>query len=124
MKKNREGYEQLGVQAAELITAVMSALKQREQDEALVRAMQVYVGNLRKCAGNTLDACAALILERPACFRRLRSPSRSGCPLLTVTLEANVTVLIHGCATRRQMRSAGTKIRMSWRSCVGSSRML
>jgi hypothetical protein len=49
MKENREGYEQLGVQAAELIAAVTSALKQHEQDEMLVRAMQPNVEKLQRC---------------------------------------------------------------------------
>jgi hypothetical protein len=50
MKENREGYEQLGVQAAELIAAVTSALKQHEQDDMLVRAMQPNVEKLQKYA--------------------------------------------------------------------------
>jgi hypothetical protein len=50
LKENREGYEQLGVQAAELIAAVASALKQHEQDEPLVRAMQPNVEKLQKYA--------------------------------------------------------------------------
>jgi hypothetical protein len=50
MKENREGYEQLGVQAAELIAAVTSALKQHEQDEMLVRAMQPNVEKLQRYA--------------------------------------------------------------------------
>jgi hypothetical protein len=49
LKDNREGYEQLGVQAAELIAAVTSALKQHEQDETLVRAMQPNVEKLQRC---------------------------------------------------------------------------
>jgi hypothetical protein len=50
MNENREGYEQLGVQAAELIAAVTSALKQHEQDQALVRTMQVNIEDLQKYA--------------------------------------------------------------------------
>jgi hypothetical protein len=41
IKENSEGYEQLGVQVADLITAVASVLQQSKQDAALERAVLI-----------------------------------------------------------------------------------
>jgi hypothetical protein len=48
MKESREGYEQLGVQVAGLLTAVASVLQQSKQDEALDQVMQSNVKGLLK----------------------------------------------------------------------------
>jgi hypothetical protein len=61
IKENSEGYEQLGVQVADLITAVASVLQQSKQDAALERAMQANVGGLLEYALLGFDVCSVLI---------------------------------------------------------------
>jgi hypothetical protein len=61
IKENSEGYEQLGVQVADLITAVASVLQQSKQDAALERAMQANVGGLLEYALLSFDVCSVLI---------------------------------------------------------------
>jgi ABC-type lipoprotein release transport system permease subunit len=46
MKESQEGYERLGVQVADLITAVASVLQQTKQNEAFERVLQANVKGL------------------------------------------------------------------------------
>jgi hypothetical protein len=68
IKESRDGYQQLGIQVAELITAIASVLQKSNHDE--IRVMQGNVDGLIKCACRISNACVALNLEPPACSKR------------------------------------------------------
>jgi hypothetical protein len=53
IKESRQGYERLGVQVAELLTAVMSVLQRPEPDATLVQAIQTNVDSLMKYVCHT-----------------------------------------------------------------------
>jgi hypothetical protein len=65
MKESRSGYQQLGIQAAELIRAIARVLEQSNQDETSI--MEENVEDLRKCADPISHISLALRLEPPAC---------------------------------------------------------
>jgi hypothetical protein len=70
MKENREGYERLGVQVAELLTAVASVLQRPKQDQSLFRVMQANLEPLIKYARPVSHLCSALILGQLAYSRK------------------------------------------------------
>jgi hypothetical protein len=93
MKESRSGYQQLGIQAAELIKAIARVLEQGKQDETSI--MKDNVEDLRRCAYPTSQISLALRLEPPACSERSRLPSTSGFCQITTPLFANATAFSH-----------------------------
>jgi hypothetical protein len=55
MKESHEGYQQLGIQVAELITAIASVLQQSKQEET--RVIQANVDGLIKYACRHSNVC-------------------------------------------------------------------
>jgi hypothetical protein len=103
MRENREGYEQLAVQVAGLLTAVASVLQpQRKQDEALNRVLQANIKGLLRYVSSYMGVCVALSIKQLACSGRSRPPSQSGF-LLTRNLRANEIAFSHRYARKQQM---------------------
>jgi hypothetical protein len=121
MRENRDGYQQLGVQVAGLLTALASVLKQAKGDEEFEIVTPIKVNKLLQYVLLD-DAYHSHPHVRPGSSRRSRR-GFSGVSPSTLEPFENTTAYPPGSETRRATRFVCARIRMSSRRCAGNFRI-